>query len=109
MLSFPSFLRRTLQLQQRHDGPAQADNLKAKLTEAENKFMPADSKAFTLCEKTDLLEKQLKASELSFFNAKASVAENREQRDTLCSQLHELENVTADLKEKLSEAEKESR
>ena len=39
-------------------------------------------------------------------NAKAFVAENREQRDALCSQLHELENVTANLKEKLFEAKK---
>ena len=71
VFSFPAFLCRTLQLQQRHDGPAQADNLKAKLTEAENKFMLADSEALTLREKTDLLEKQLKASELSFFECKS--------------------------------------
>ncbi|XWS36878.1 hypothetical protein CRYUN_Cryun20dG0123000 [Craigia yunnanensis] len=84
---------------------AQADNLKAKLTEAENKFILADSEAFTLREKTDLLEKQLKEYELNLLNAEASVDESREQHDTLCFQLHELENVTADLKEKLSEAE----
>ncbi|XWS47529.1 hypothetical protein CRYUN_Cryun14cG0160200 [Craigia yunnanensis] len=84
---------------------AQADNLKAKLTEAENKFILADSEAFTLRDKTDLLEKQLKEYELNLLNAKASVDESQEQHDTLCSQLHEFENVTADLKEKLSEAE----
>ncbi|XVF31642.1 hypothetical protein REPUB_Repub17cG0008900 [Reevesia pubescens] len=81
---------------------AQADNFKAKLTEAENKFILADSEAFTLREKMDLLEKQLKESVL---NAKASVDESQEQHDTLCSQLHELENITADLEEKLSKAE----
>ncbi|XVF20888.1 hypothetical protein REPUB_Repub12eG0042300 [Reevesia pubescens] len=84
---------------------AQADNLKAKLTEAENKFILADSEAFTLREKTDLLEKQLKESELNLLNAKVSVDESREEHDTLCSQLHELDNVAADLKKKLSEAE----
>ncbi|XP_022727511.1 WPP domain-interacting tail-anchored protein 1-like isoform X2 [Durio zibethinus] len=84
---------------------AQADNLKEKLTEAENKFILADSEAFTLREKIELLEKQLEEYELNMLNAKASGDESREQHDTLCSQLHELENVTADLKERLSEAE----
>ncbi|XVE78610.1 hypothetical protein DITRI_Ditri13aG0160000 [Diplodiscus trichospermus] len=83
---------------------AQADSLKEKLTEAENKFILADSEAFTLREKTDLLEKQLKQYELDLLNAKASAEESRGQHDTLCSQLHELENTIADLREKLSEA-----
>ncbi|XVF71360.1 hypothetical protein PTKIN_Ptkin12aG0030900 [Pterospermum kingtungense] len=81
------------------------DNLKAKLAEAESKFMLADSEASALRGKTDILEKQLKESELNLLNAKAFVTESQEQYHKLCSQLHELEKVTVDLKEKLSEAE----
>ncbi|XVF81845.1 hypothetical protein PTKIN_Ptkin15bG0188400 [Pterospermum kingtungense] len=84
---------------------AQADSLKAKLTEAENKLILVDSEAFTLREKIDFLEKQLKEYDLNLMNAEASVDESREQLDTLCSHLHELEIVNADLKEKICEAE----
>ncbi|EOY03857.1 PREDICTED: WPP domain-interacting tail-anchored protein 1 isoform X2 [Theobroma cacao] len=84
---------------------AQTDNLKAKLAETENKFILADSEAFTLREKVDLLEKQHKESEFNLLNAKASADKSREQCDVLRSEINELENVIDDLKDKLSKAE----
>ncbi|XP_021296420.1 WPP domain-interacting tail-anchored protein 1 isoform X2 [Herrania umbratica] len=84
---------------------AQTDNLKAKLTEAENKFILANSEAFTLREKVDLLEKQHKESEFNLLSAKASADKSREWCDVLRSEINELENVIDDLKDKLSKAE----
>ncbi|KAE8662393.1 WPP domain-interacting protein 1, putative isoform 1 [Hibiscus syriacus] len=85
---------------------AQVDTLKAKLAEAEHKFILADSEAFTMRDKADSLDKQLKESELNLFNANISLDESREQHDVLCSQLHSLEDEITDLREKLFEAEK---
>ncbi|KAE8659349.1 WPP domain-interacting protein 1, putative isoform 1 [Hibiscus syriacus] len=85
---------------------AQVDTLKAKLAEVEQKFILADSEAFTMRDKADSLDKQLKESELNLFNANISLDESREQHDILCSQLHTLEDEITDLREKLFEAEK---
>ncbi|KAK8631179.1 hypothetical protein V6N13_079940 [Hibiscus sabdariffa] len=85
---------------------AQVDTLKVKLFDVEQKFILADSEAFTMREKADSFDKQLKESEMNLFNANISLDESREQNDILCSQLHALEDETNDLRERLFEAEK---
>ncbi|OMO75782.1 hypothetical protein COLO4_25875 [Corchorus olitorius] len=84
---------------------AQTENLKASLTEAEQKFILADAEAFTLREKIEILEKQLSESELNLLNEKASANESREQYDVICSELNKQGNIINDLKDKLSKAE----
>ena len=84
---------------------AQTNNLKAKLREAEDKLILANSEAFTLSEKVSLLEKQLKESEFQLLNAKASADGSQEEHNALCCRISEMENLIADLEEKISKAE----
>ncbi|CAI0454386.1 unnamed protein product [Linum tenue] len=72
---------------------AQTDSLKAKLAEAEDKLVLANSEAFTLSEKVCLLEKQLKESEF------------QEDHSILDSEITRLVSENEDLKVKLSKAE----
>ncbi|CAI0387153.1 unnamed protein product [Linum tenue] len=72
---------------------AQTDSLKAKLAEAEDKLVLANSEAFTLSEKVCLLEKQLKESEC------------QEDHSILNSEITRLVSENEDLMVKLSKAE----
>ncbi|KAM7280875.1 hypothetical protein ACFE04_008009 [Oxalis oulophora] len=68
---------------------AQTDNLKEKLTEAENKLILADSEVFTLREKVSLLEQELRETE---------------EHNTLSSEFIEMEKTVQDMKDKLLKA-----
>ncbi|KAL5582048.1 hypothetical protein UlMin_014490 [Ulmus minor] len=83
----------------------QTNNLKANLREAEDKLILANSEAFTLRERVDSLEKQLKESEFQLLNTNTSVDGSPEQHTLLFSQVSEMENTITDLKEKVSRAE----
>ncbi|KAF8399239.1 hypothetical protein HHK36_015104 [Tetracentron sinense] len=84
---------------------AQTTSLKASLREAEDKYILSNSEAFTLRERVNSLEEQLKESEIQLQNANASVEGSQEEHNALCSELSEMENVVEDLKEKISKAE----
>lgn len=84
---------------------AQTDNLKASLTEAEDQLILANSEAFTLKEKVNLLEKQLKESDFQLLNTKVLLDGSQEQHNALRSEITGMENVVDDVKEKLSRAE----
>ncbi|KAK9272421.1 hypothetical protein L1049_002794 [Liquidambar formosana] len=83
----------------------QTNSLKVSLREAEDKFILANSEAFTFREKVSSLEKQLKESQLQLLNAKASLDGYQEQQNVLYSEINEMENVVEVLKEKNSQAE----
>ncbi|KAJ4977801.1 hypothetical protein NE237_008581 [Protea cynaroides] len=83
----------------------QASNLKASLKEAEDKYILANSEAFTLREKVNSLEEQLKESEVKLQNVKASLEGTQEEKSVLDSERSEMENVINDLKKSISEAE----
>ncbi|CAI0388125.1 unnamed protein product [Linum tenue] len=72
---------------------AQTDSLKAKLAEAEDKLVLANTEAFTLSEKVCLLEKQLKESEC------------QEDHSILNSEITRLVSENEDLMVKLSKGE----
>ncbi|GLU10872.1 hypothetical protein SLE2022_276510 [Rubroshorea leprosula] len=83
---------------------AQNDSLKARLTEAENKLILADSEIFTLREIVSSMENQQKESESKLLHEQAH-DESEEQNNTFCFEISELENVIEDLKEELYKAE----
>ncbi|XP_019052013.1 PREDICTED: WPP domain-interacting tail-anchored protein 1-like isoform X2 [Nelumbo nucifera] len=83
----------------------ETNRLKDHLKEAEDRYIVANSEAFTLREKVSLLEEQLKESETQLQNAKATVEANKVQHDALYSELNDMENAIEDLKENLSRAE----
>ena len=80
---------------------SQTHTLKADLSEAEDKLVIADSENFTLRERVNFLEKQLKESEFDLTNPRSSTDGNQE----LYNEIEELENMIKDLKEKKSKAE----
>ncbi|KAM7516659.1 hypothetical protein LguiA_006242 [Lonicera macranthoides] len=80
---------------------SQTHTLKAALSEAEDKLVIADSENFTLRERVNFLEKQLKESEFDLTNPRSSTDGNQE----LYNEIEELENMIKDLKEKKSKAE----
>ncbi|KAF8407909.1 hypothetical protein HHK36_007047 [Tetracentron sinense] len=84
---------------------AQTTSLKSSLRETENKYILSNSESFTLREKVNSLEEQLKESEFELQNADPTVERNQDQHNALCSELSEMENVVEDLKEKISKAE----
>ncbi|KAJ8775175.1 hypothetical protein K2173_020179 [Erythroxylum novogranatense] len=77
---------------------AQADNLKASLTEAENRLIITNSEVFTLREKINLLENQLKDYEFKLFNG-------NQEHDIIHPEYEEMENMIEDLREKLLKTE----
>lgn len=84
---------------------AQTDNLKASLREAEDKLILSSSEAFTLRDKLNSLEKQLKESEFQLLNSKVSSDGSQEQYNVLLTKISGMENVIADLQEQISKAE----
>ncbi|XP_043695123.1 WPP domain-interacting tail-anchored protein 1-like [Telopea speciosissima] len=83
----------------------QTASLKADLKEATDKYILANSKVFTLSEKVNSLEEQLKESEIKLQNAKASLEASLEQNNVFNSEICDMENVIDDLKKNVSEAE----
>lgn len=97
---------------------AQSDNLKARLREAEDKLILANSEAFTLSEKVSLLEKQLnesdkveslerqlKESDIQLQRAIASAEASQEKQNLLYSTIEDMDNLIEDLKGKVSKYE----
>lgn len=82
----------------------QTNNLKIRLKEAEEKVILSNSEAFTLREKVNSLENQLKDAEFQLINAKGTIAGNEEQ-NRFYSQLSDMENFVLKLKERISKAE----
>ncbi|XP_042511316.1 WPP domain-interacting tail-anchored protein 1-like isoform X3 [Macadamia integrifolia] len=82
----------------------QTTSLKASLKEAEDKYILANSEAFTLREKVNSLEEQLKESEVKLQNAKGSLEASQVENGVLKSEINEMENVIKDLKKNMSEA-----
>ncbi|XP_043700106.1 WPP domain-interacting tail-anchored protein 1-like [Telopea speciosissima] len=83
----------------------QTTSLKASLKEAEDKYILANSEAFTLREKVNLLDEQQKENELKIQNAKVSLEASQEKNSVLNSEIGKMENVIKDLKKYISEAE----
>lgn len=97
---------------------AQSDNLKARLREAEDKLILANSEAFTLSEKVSLLEKQLNESDkvksferqlresnIQLQCAIASAEASQEKQNLLYSTIEDMDNLIEDLKGKVSKYE----
>lgn len=83
----------------------QTNDAKAKLKEAEDKLILANSEVFTLTEKVSSLEKKLEESEIQLRNATASADEYQLQYNVLCSEKRDMENLIVKLKENVSSAE----
>lgn len=84
------------------------DGLKARLEEAENNLILADSEVFTLREILISLANQLKESGSKLPTKLGQNDEIQKQRDAFCSEISELQNAVEDLKEKLSKTEKKA-